>query len=143
EAIANTASYAEFREGIVSTSRSLYACPNVTTRYKVYPLDLSQPTFMPGPGETTGMYALECAIDEMANALNMDPLEFRLLNYSENDPERNLPHSSKFLKEAYHIGSDAIGWKNRKMQIATMKEGEWQVGYGMGTGVFGSGRGAA
>jgi xanthine dehydrogenase YagR molybdenum-binding subunit len=143
EAWANTASYAEFREGIVSTSRSLYACPNVNTRYKVYPLDLSQPTYMRGPGETTGMYALECAIDEMANALNMDPLEFRLLNYSENDPERNRPHSSKFLKEAYQMGSEAIGWKNRSKQTASMKEGEWQVGYGMGTGVFGSGRGAA
>lgn len=143
EAIANTASYAEFREGIVSTSRMLYACPNVTTRYKLFPLDLSQPTYMRGPGETTGMYALECAIDEMANALNMDPLEFRLLNYAENDPERNRPHSSKFLREAYQLGSDAIGWKDRKLQVGSMKEGEWQVGYGMGTGVFGSGRGAA
>ena len=143
EAIANTASYAEFREGIVNTSRSLYACPNVNTRYKVYPLDLSLPTYMRGPGETTGMYALECAIDEMANALKMDPLEFRLLNYSETDPERNRPHSSKFLREAYQKGSDAIGWKDRNLKIASMKEGEWQVGYGMGTGVFGSGRGAA
>jgi len=143
EAVANTATYAEFREGIVSTSRSLYACPNVNTRYKVYPLDLSQPTYMRGPGETTGMYALECAIDELANALNMDPLEFRLLNYSETDPERNRPHSSKFLKEAYQLGSEAIGWKERNPKIGSMKEGEWQVGYGMGTGVFGSGRGAA
>jgi len=143
EADAMTASYAEFREGIVSSTRSLYACPNVTTRYKVYPLDVSQPTFMRGPGETTGMYALECAIDEMANALSMDPLAFRLLNYSETDAERNRPHSSKFLKEAYQLGADAIGWKDRNLQIASMKEGEWQLGYGMGTGVFGSGRGAA
>ncbi|HUS02385.1 MAG TPA: xanthine dehydrogenase family protein molybdopterin-binding subunit [Chitinophagaceae bacterium] len=152
EANAMTASYAEFREGIVSTSRSLYACPNVTTRYKVYPLDLSLPTYMRGPGETTGMYALECAIDEMANALNMDPLQFRLLNYSETDAERKRPHSSKFLREAYQMGSEAIGWKDRNPQTASMKEarpddplgrGEWMVGYGMGTGVFGSGRGAA
>ncbi len=143
EADAMTATYAEFREGIVSTTRSLYACPNVTTRYKIYPLDLSLPTYMRGPGETTGMYALECAIDEMANAVNMDPLAFRLLNYSETDAELNRPHSSKFLKEAYQLGSDAIGWKDRNKQIASMKEGEWQLGYGMGTGVFSSGRGAA
>jgi xanthine dehydrogenase YagR molybdenum-binding subunit len=89
------------------------------------------------------MYALECAIDEMANALNMDPLEFRLLNYSETDPERNRPHSSKFLKEAYQLGSEAVGWKDRNPKIASMKEGEWLAGYGMGTGVFSSGRGAA
>ena len=143
EANAMTATYAEFREGITNTTRSLYACPNVTTRYKVFPLDLSQPTFMRGPGETTGMYALECAMDEMAHALKMDPLEFRLLNYAETDPERNRPHSSKFLKEAYQIGADAIGWENRNPLIGSMKEGEWQVGYGMGSGVFGSGRGAA
>ena len=143
EASAMTASYAEFREGITNTTRSLYACPNVTTRYKVYPLDLSLPTYMRGPGETTGMYALECAIDEMAHAVNMDPLDFRLLNYAENDPERNRPHSSKFLREAYQIGADAIGWRKRDAKIGSMKEGEWQVGYGMGSGVFGSGRGAA
>ena len=143
EANAMTASYAEFREGVVNTTRSLYACPNITTRYKVYPLDLSQPTYMRGPGETTGMYALECAMDEMAHALNIDPLEFRLINYAETDQERNRPYSSKFLKEAYQMGSDAIGWKERNPQIRSMKDGEWLVGYGMGSGVFGSGRGAA
>ncbi len=143
EAYANTSNYGEFREGIVQSSRSFYACPNITTRYKLYPLDLSLPTYMRGPGETTGMYALECAIDEMAHALNIDPLEFRLLNYAETDPERNLPYSSKFLKEAYQIGADTIGWKNRDPRIASMKEGKWQVGYGMGSGIFGSGRGAA
>ncbi|MEO6328737.1 MAG: xanthine dehydrogenase family protein molybdopterin-binding subunit [Ginsengibacter sp.] len=143
EAHANTSTYGEFREGIVHSTRSFYACPNVTTRYRVYPLDLSLPTYMRGPGETTGMYALECAMDEMAHALNMDPLEFRLLNYAETDPEHNRPYSSKFLKEAYQIGADAIEWKSRNPQIASMKEGEWQVGYGMGSGIFGSGRGAA
>ncbi len=143
EADAMTSNYAEFREGIVNATRSLYACPNVTTRYKLFPLDLSLPTYMRGPGETTGMYALECAMDEMAHALNMDPLEFRLINYAEADPERNLPYSSKFLREAYQIGADAIGWKDRNPQLISMKEGEWLLGYGMGSGIFGSGRGAA
>ncbi len=143
EANAMTATYGEFREGIVNTTKSLYACPNINTSYKVYPLDLSLPTFMRGPGETTGMYALECAIDEMASAVNMDPLQFRLLNYAETDPERNRPHSSKFLKETYQMGADAIGWKDRNPQPRSMKEGEWLLGYGMGSGVFSSGRGAA
>ncbi|MEO6868045.1 MAG: xanthine dehydrogenase family protein molybdopterin-binding subunit, partial [Ginsengibacter sp.] len=143
EADAMTATYAEFREGIVNSSRSLYACPNVNTRYKVFPLDLSLPTYMRGPGETTGMYALECAIDEMAYAVNMDPLKFRLANYAETDPEFNRPYSSKFLREAYQMGSDAIGWEDRNPKIRSMKEGEWLLGYGMGSGVFGSGRGAA
>ncbi|MEO6582967.1 MAG: xanthine dehydrogenase family protein molybdopterin-binding subunit, partial [Ferruginibacter sp.] len=118
-------------------------CPNVTTRYKIFPLDLSLPTYMRGPGETTGMYALECAVDEMAYALKMDPLEFRLANYAETDPELNRPYSSKFLKEAYQLGADAIGWQTRNRQVRSMKEGEWLLGYGMGSGVFRSGRGAA
>ena len=143
EANAMTATYGEFREGITNTTRSLYACPNVTTRYKVFPLDLSLPTYMRGPGETTGMYALECAMDEMAHALHIDPLEFRLINYAETDPERNRPFSSKFLREAYQIGAESIGWKTRNPAVASMKEGDWQVGYGMGSGVFSSGRGAA
>lgn len=138
EASASTASYAEFTEGVTNTTRSLYDVPNVTTRYAVFPMDLSQPTWMRGPGETTGMYALECAIDEMAYALKLDPLQFRLMNYAEIDPERNLPYSSKFLKEAYQMGAIAIGWENRNPEVKSMTEGEWQVGYGMGTGIFGA-----
>ena len=144
EASAITASYQEFTEGIVNISRSLYACPNVNTRYKVYPLDISEPTWMRGPGECTGTFALESAIDEMAYALNMDPLAFRLHNYAETDPEHNnRPHSSKFLKEAYQLGADGIGWKDRNPQPRSMKEGDWLVGYGMGTGVFIAWRGAS
>ncbi|MEP7251623.1 MAG: xanthine dehydrogenase family protein molybdopterin-binding subunit [Ginsengibacter sp.] len=143
EADAMTASYETFTEGIVNISRTLYACPNVNTRYKVYPLHLSVPTWMRGPGETTGTFALECAIDEMAYAVNMDPLAFRLLNYSENDPGHNREHSSKFLKEAFQMGSDGIGWKDRNLKPRSMKEGNMLVGYGMGTGVFIAWRGGS
>lgn len=140
---AMTATYETFTEGIVNISRTLYACPNVNTRYKVFPLNLSVPTWMRGPGETTGTYALESAIDEMAYAVNMDPLEFRLLNYSEDDPEHNRPHSSKFLREAYQMGAEKIGWKDRDPKPRSMKEGDLLAGYGMGTGVFIAWRGGA
>jgi xanthine dehydrogenase YagR molybdenum-binding subunit len=143
EATAMTASYQEFTEGIVNGSRGLYACPNVTTRYKIYPLDLSLPTWMRGPGETTGAFALESAIDEMTYALNLDPIEFRLRNYAETNPENGKPYSSKFLKEAYQLGADNIKWKDRNMQPASMKEGEWMVGYGTATGIFGASRNPA
>ena len=143
EATAMTASYQEFTEGIVNGSRALYACPNVTTRYKVYPLDVSQPTWMRGPGETTGAYALESAMDEMAIALHLDPIEFRLRNYAETDPENNRPYSSKFLKEAYQLGADKIKWKDRNPEPRSIKEGDWWVGYGTGSGIFGASRGAA
>ena len=143
EANAMTSTYQEFTEGIVNGSRSLYTCPNVTTRYKVYPLDLSLPTWMRGPGETTGAFALESAMDEMAYALNLDPIEFRLRNYAEKNPENGKPYSSKFLKEAYQLGIDYIKWNERNRQPGSMKEGEWLIGYGMGTGIFGASRGPA
>lgn len=143
ETFANTASYSVFTEGISNVSRNIYACPNVVTRYKVYPLDVSQPTWMRGPGETTGTFALESAIDEMAYAINMDPLQFRLLNYSEDDPEYNRPHSSKFLREALQIGAERIGWKDRSSSTRSMKDGEWLVGYGTGTGIFSAWRGGS
>lgn len=143
EASANTASYREFTEGIVNGSRSLYACPSVTTRYSVYPLDLSEPTWMRGPGEATGSWALECALDELSYALKIDPLQLRLINYAENDPERNRPHSSKFLKDCYQLAADAIGWKDRKQEVKAIKEGDWYIGYGMAGGIFTAWRGGA
>jgi xanthine dehydrogenase YagR molybdenum-binding subunit len=143
EADSITSMYEEFNEGSVNVSRLLYACPNVTTRYKVFPFNVSTPTWMRGPGEATGTFALESALDELAYAVGMDPIELRLLNYAETDPESNKPYSSKFLKEAYQLGADKIGWKNRNPKPSSMKEGEWLVGYGMGTGVFGASRGTA
>jgi xanthine dehydrogenase YagR molybdenum-binding subunit len=98
---------------------------------------------MRGPGETTGAFGLECAIDDLAHALNLDPIEFRLRNHAETDPESNKPYSSKFLKEAYQLGSEKINWNERNREIGSMKEGDWQIGYGMGTGIFGASRGEA
>jgi xanthine dehydrogenase YagR molybdenum-binding subunit len=143
EAISHTSNYEEFTEGIVNMSRFMYACPNVNTRYKVYPLDMSTPTWMRGPGEATGAFALESALDEMAYKLNIDPIELRLKNYAETDPQRNLPYSSKFLKEAYQLGRDKIGWDKRNRTPGSMKEGDLLVGYGMSSGVFNASRGTA
>jgi xanthine dehydrogenase YagR molybdenum-binding subunit len=143
EAHSITSPYEEFTEGIVNVSRFLYASPNVTTRYKVYSLNLSTPTWMRGPGEATGCFALESAIDELAYKLNLDPIELRLRNYTETDPERNRPHSSKFLKEAYQLGADRIEWTKRDPKPGAVKEGDWYTGYGMSTGVFNAGRGTA
>ena len=138
EANAITSMYEEFNEGSVNISRSLYKCPNVTTRYKVYPFNVSTPTYMRGPGEATGAFALESALDELAYKLNMDPIELRLKNYAEKDPENGKPYSTKFLKEAYKLGADKIGWVQRNPAVRSMKEGDWLVGYGMSTGVFGA-----
>lgn len=143
EANSITSIYEEFNEGSVNISRLLYACPNVTTRYKIFPFNVSTPTWMRGPGEATGAFALESALDELAYKLNMDPIELRLKNYADKDPQNGKPYSTKFLKEAYKLGADKIGWSQRNPAVGSMKEGEWLVGYGMATGVFGAGRNTA
>ena len=91
EATAETATYQQFAEGITAPTQFIYDCPNVNTRYKLAKLDLSVPTYTRGPGETVAFLRLESAMDELAFALNMDPMEFRIKNYTETDPERNLP----------------------------------------------------
>lgn len=138
EATANTSAYQEFTEATVNISRFLYACPNVTTRYRVVPLNLCTPIWMRGPGEATGAFALESAMDELAYELALDPIEFRLRNHSDTDPEHNRPWSSKHLKECYQMGAEKIGWKDRNLQPGMIKDGDWLIGYGMGTGSFGA-----
>ncbi|MDB5191141.1 MAG: xanthine dehydrogenase family protein molybdopterin-binding subunit [Segetibacter sp.] len=143
EAISETSTYEEFTEGTVNMSKFMYACPNVNTNYKIVALDKSTPTWMRGPGEATGAWALECAIDELAYALSIDPVQFRIKNYAEMDQQRKLPWSSNFLKECYEKGAEAIGWNKRNPKVRSMREGDWLVGYGMATGTFGAGRGRA
>ncbi|HXB08250.1 MAG TPA: xanthine dehydrogenase family protein molybdopterin-binding subunit [Puia sp.] len=143
ESHSQTAVYEEFTESAVGVSRFLYACPNVNTRYKVVPLNVGVPAPMRGPGEATGSFALESALDELSYKLGIDPIELRLRNYTYTDPERNLPWSSKFLKECYQQGAERIGWDKRAVQPGTQRDGEWMVGYGIGCGAFGAYRSKA
>jgi len=143
EATGQTSVYEDFTEGVVNISQLMYACPNVSTRYRLVSLNVNTPTPMRGPGEATGAVALECGMDELAFALNMDPIELRVANHADADPQTGKHYSSKFLKDAYQLGAEAIGWKNRNMKPGSVTENGWLVGYGMGTGMFGAYRGAA
>ncbi|OAQ38314.1 aldehyde oxidase [Pedobacter psychrophilus] len=138
-----TSTYDNFTEGTVGGTQFMYKCPNVNTQYKLVKLDVSNPIWMRGPGEATGMFALECAMDELAFKLNMDPIAFRLKNYATVHPVNNLPWSSKFLDECYELGAKKIGWYNRNPKPKSMTEDGMLVGYGMASGVFNAGRGAA
>lgn len=142
EATAHTSSYEDFTENTIAISKFLYACPNVNTKYKITKLDVVTPIWMRGPGEATGSFALESAMDELAYALNLDPIEFRLRNYADTDPEKNRPWSSKYLKECYDIAAKNIGWHNRSLKPGGQRNGDWFIGYGMGTGTFGAFRNA-
>ncbi|GAA4494560.1 xanthine dehydrogenase family protein molybdopterin-binding subunit [Hymenobacter ginsengisoli] len=143
ESIGQTSSFEEFTESTLAQTRMMYASPNLTTRYRLAALDVNSPIWMRGPGEATGAFALESAMDEMAHLLNLDPLEFRLRNYTDTDPEKNRPWSTKFLKECYKLGADRIGWSKRQLKPGSLRDGEWLIGYGMGVGTFGAHRGAA
>ncbi|MDO7874239.1 xanthine dehydrogenase family protein molybdopterin-binding subunit [Hymenobacter sp. ASUV-10] len=143
ESIGQTSSYQEFTESTLQQTRMMYQSPNLTTRYRLAALDVSTPIWMRGPGEATGSFALESAMDEMAHLLKLDPMEFRLRNYTEQDPEKNRPWSTKFLRECYAKGAELVGWNKRQLQPGTLREGDWLLGYGMGVGTFGANRGAA
>jgi xanthine dehydrogenase YagR molybdenum-binding subunit len=115
----------------------------VDTKYSLLPLDVSTPTWMRGPGEATGSFGLETALDELAHKLKMDPIELRIKNFSEINQENKMPFSANFLKDCYQYGMDKIGWKNRSMIPGKVKENGWLVGYGMAVGVFGANKGSA
>jgi xanthine dehydrogenase YagR molybdenum-binding subunit len=143
QAVSNTSSYEDFREGIVNGSQFLYECPNVNTSYKMLPLDVNTPIWMRGPGPATGCFGLECALDELSYLLNIDPIELRIINDTTINPQSKLPWTTKYLKECYALGKEKIGWGNRSAIPGLVKEDGMLVGYGMGVGWFWAGRGAA
>ncbi|RZK67329.1 MAG: xanthine dehydrogenase family protein molybdopterin-binding subunit, partial [Pedobacter sp.] len=142
-AFGETSAYENFTEGVVNMAKFMYQCDNVNTQYTVVPVDLGVPIWMRGPGEATGAFALESAIDEMAHALDMDPLEFRIKNDPERDQQRDKPFSDKNIKEAYKIGAQKIGWNERKNKPGSLVEGQWKTGFGVSIGVFNANRGRA
>ncbi|MFD2287532.1 molybdopterin-dependent oxidoreductase [Pedobacter petrophilus] len=142
-AFGETSVYENFTEGVVNMAKFMYQCDNVNTQYTVVPVDLGVPIWMRGPGEATGAFALESAIDEMAHALDMDPLEFRIKNDPEKDQQRDKPFSDKNIKEAYRVGAQKIGWSERKNKPGSLVDGQWKMGYGVSIGVFNANRGRA
>jgi xanthine dehydrogenase YagR molybdenum-binding subunit len=136
EAFGATSTFEEFTERIVDPTKTLYAVPNLNTVYKLVPLDLSTPCWMRGPGEASGSFALESAMDELAYALRMDPVALRLKNFATTDPESKLPWSSNKLKACYERGADQFGWSKRNPQPRSMKSGDWLVGMGMSAGIY-------
>jgi xanthine dehydrogenase YagR molybdenum-binding subunit len=138
EAVHNTSSFEDFSDGTTGFTRQVYACPNLFAPLKITTTDLHTPTWMRAPGAVSGMFALECAMDELSYALKIDPMELRLINYAETDPESGRPWSSKALRECYRLGAEKFGWKNRKPEPRSMRDGRLLVGWGMATGVWGA-----
>jgi xanthine dehydrogenase YagR molybdenum-binding subunit len=138
EAVHNTSTFEEFSDDTTGFTRQVYACPNLFAPLRIVATDLNTPTWMRAPGAVSGMFALECAMDELAYALPMDPLRLRLVNYAEVDPESGKPFSSKALRECYRLGAEKFGWSRRTMEPRSMRDGRLLVGWGMATGVWGA-----
>ncbi|WP_182345367.1 xanthine dehydrogenase family protein molybdopterin-binding subunit [Comamonas koreensis] len=138
EAFHNTSSFEVFSDNTTGFLKQVYACENLDMPLKVAATDLATPTWMRAPGAVSGMFALESAMDELAYALKMDPMELRLVNYAEVDPVSGKPFSSKALRECYRLGAEKFGWKNRKPEPRSMRDGKLLVGWGMASSVWGA-----
>jgi len=136
DAITVTSQYENFYRQETGWSGLLYKCANAKYAHKLARLDLATSCDMRAPSAATGVYALECAVDELAVALKLDPLELRLRCYSDRDQNADRPYSSKSLRECYRQGAETFGWDKRNPAPRSMRDGSELVGFGMATGVW-------
>src|SRR5229473_514393 len=136
EAIAVTSQFEDFSRNDTGWSALLYRSANANYLHRLARLDVPTSSDMRAPGAATGVYALESAMDELAVALNLDPVELRLRCYSDRDQNEDVPYTSKQLRECYRQGADAFGWDKRKPEPRSMRDGSELVGWGMATGVW-------
>ena len=136
ESVSTTSRFDDFLEPAALVSRHQYKCANVETRHRLVRLDIGTPTYMRAPGESSGSFALESAIDELAHQLGIDPIELRLTNYAEVDPTEGKPFSSKSLRRCYEMGAERFGWRKRtRVPEVTLRAGKL-VGTGMATASY-------
>jgi xanthine dehydrogenase YagR molybdenum-binding subunit len=140
---AYTSMIEDWIEPCALVTRMMYESPSQQTSHRLARMNLGTPTFMRAPGEATGTFALEVAMDELAEKLAIDPIELRLRNYTEQDPEKQLPYSSKSLRECYRVGAERFGWDKRSAQPRSMRQGDKLVGWGMATCTYPARRSAS
>jgi xanthine dehydrogenase YagR molybdenum-binding subunit len=136
EAVTVTSQYENFHRQETAWSGLLYNCPNATYTHKLARLDLATPCDMRAPSAATAVYALECAMDELAVALKLDPLDLRLRCHSDRDQNADRPYSSKNLRDCYRQGAEAFGWDKRNPEPRSMRDGAELIGWGMASGVW-------
>jgi xanthine dehydrogenase YagR molybdenum-binding subunit len=136
EAWAQTSEYEEYAETTLEPPRTTYSSPNVRTGYGIVELNTNTPCPMRAPGVVSGTQALEMAMDELAEALGLDPLELRLRNYADTDEAAGKPWSSKKLRECYLQGAERFGWSCRNTRPGTMRDGRHLIGQGMATAIY-------
>jgi xanthine dehydrogenase YagR molybdenum-binding subunit len=137
DAVVQSARFDTFTEPVSLAARSLYAAPNRLTRHRRAGLDLPRSDSMRAPGDAIGLLALECAMDELAEALALDPVELRLRNDTQIEPEQHKPFSSRHLAEALREGAARFGWDKRVAKPASVRDGPWLVGMGVASAIRG------
>ncbi|MEQ8393549.1 xanthine dehydrogenase family protein molybdopterin-binding subunit [Thalassobaculum sp.] len=125
------------------TTAKLYGFGSVATKVHLVRSDRNTPGYMRSPPETPYMFALESAMDEMAEALGMDPIEFRRINDTMKEPINGAAYTSRSLMRCYEEAAEAFGWSDRDPEVGSMRDGDWIVGYGCATAMYPSNIGAA
>ena len=136
EAYAETSRFEDYHEAVVNHAGVLYPVENVHLDYKLVPLDRYTPLDMRAPGGLTGVLAVETTMDQLADRLGMDPLEFRLKNYTDRDVSSDKPFSSKELRACYTQAAERFGWHARKPTGEHPRRGNRLVGHGMASGIW-------
>ena len=136
DVVSETSRFDEFVEPSAVATRMIYACDNVATTHRLVQLDIPTPTFMRAPGESSGMFALESAMDELAIELGMDPLALRIVNHADTDRQENKPYSSKSLRQCYEQAAARFGWSARRARPRSMTRGDRLIGWGMATATY-------
>ncbi len=125
-------------EAAAQATRNIYATANLMTAHRLAQLDLPVSSAMRAPGEAVGLLALECAMDELAGQLGMDPIELRIKNEPQVDPQSGTPFSTRTLVPCMRKGAELFGWSRRNAQPGRVRDGEWLVGLGMAAAVRGN-----
>ncbi len=131
-----TTSHNALPEPFILPAKSAYAAGSFRLDVQVAELDMVANTFMRAPGEAVGTFGLECAVDELAAQLGIDPIELRLRNEPEKDPTSGLPFSSRHIVDAYRAGAERFGWSARHATPGTQRDGEWLIGMGCATATY-------
>ena len=136
DVIEQTSRFKEFAEQTAVVSRMMYATQSRRTTHRLAALDVPVPSWMRAPGEAPGMFALESAMDEMAEACGLDPIEFRVRNEPEIDAESGLPYSSRNLVACLREGAQRFGWEDRDPAPRARQDGRWHVGTGVASATY-------
>ncbi|AWT51747.1 xanthine dehydrogenase family protein molybdopterin-binding subunit [Mycolicibacterium smegmatis] len=136
DVVEQTSAVKEFAEQTAITSRKMYSAANRRTTHKLAALDVAIPFWMRAPGECPGTYAAEVAMDELAVACGLDPIELRVRNDPEVDPETGKPWSGRHLVDCLRLGADRFGWAARDPRPAARRDGEWLIGTGVAAATY-------